>query len=248
MNADDGVQMSEQSGVRDGSGAMFDTIAADYDRVNAVISLGFDRGWRRELVARLALAPDEPCEVLDVACGTGDVAVAIARAHPQARVVGLDASASMLDLARDKARARALGGRLRFQLGDAQRLPFDSARFAACCMAFGIRNMNDRLAVVREMARVTRPGGMVAVLELGVPRGRVTGPLGRFYIQHLVPRLGGWLSGGPHAYRYLERSVAAFPPPGEVVELLRRANLEDGAAIALSFGACHLFVGRVPSR
>lgn len=222
--------------VAPGSGAMFDRIARRYDLLNRILSLGLDRRWRRKAAAALALG--DRARVLDLACGTGDLALAILARHPDAELVGLDPSRAMLDIAGDKAARR--GARLALEVGIAEELPFDDASFDGVSIAFGLRNVPDRARALGEMARVTRPGGRVVVLELGEPRGRILGPLARFHVHRVVPRLGALLSGA-REYRYLERSIAAFPPPEEVVLMMARAGLAPLEPQPLAFGACHLF-------
>ena len=238
-----------------GSGAMFDRIARRYDFCNRVLSLGLDRSWRRRAVRALQLPPDARPRVLDVATGTGDLAIDIARACRGAAIVGLDPSARMLDLAVRKARRRGLGDRVTFVAGDAQQLPYRSCELDAAAIAFGIRNVPDRAAALRELARVVRPGGRIAVLELGEPSGRAAGdaPLfarlvrrvlggaARFHGRHVVPWIGALLSGA-REYAYLQRSVAAFPPAAEFAALMRRSGLQVVDVQPLTFGACTLFV------
>ena len=222
----------------DGSGAMFDRIAARYDLVNRVISLGLDHSWRRRTVQALRLAPG--ARVLDVATGTGDLAIEIARAST-ASVVGLDPSQGMLEIGRRKVAARQLTERVELVCGSAEALPFPDHSFDAACMAFGIRNVPDRPRALRELARVLRPSGRLAILELSEPRGML-GPLARFHVHSFVPWIGAMLSGA-REYRYLERSIAAFPPAGEFVESMQEAGFSATSAHALSFGAVHLFEG-----
>ena len=179
--------------------------------------------------------------MLDLATGTGDLALAILRRHPDATLVGVDPSPEMLAIAQSKVDRRGLSARVALEVGIAEELPFEDGRFDAVTIAFGLRNVPDRERALREMARVTRPGGRVAVLELGEPRGRVLGPLARFHIHRVVPRLGALLSGA-REYRYLERSIAAFPPPDEVAAMMIRAGLDPLPAVPLTLGACHLFV------
>ena len=238
-----------------GSGAMFDRIARRYDFCNRVLSLGLDRGWRRRAVRALQLPPDARPRVLDVATGTGDLAIDIARACQGAAIVGLDPSTGMLDLAARKVARRGLGDRVTFVVGDAERLPYRSCELDAAAIAFGIRNVPDRGAALRELARVVRPGGRIAVLELGEPSGRAAedapfyarlarGALGgaaRFHCRHVVPRLGALLSGA-REYAYLQRSVSAFPPAPEFAALMRRSGLHVVDIQPLTFGACTLFV------
>lgn len=231
---------------RPGSGAMFDAIAARYDRVNRVLSLGLDQRWRRRLVT--ALGPlGEGDAVLDVATGTGDVALAIAAAHPNVRVIGVDPSAQMLAHGAVKVEARGVADRIRLQRGDAELLPFADASFAASAIAFGIRNVPDRAAGLAELVRVTRQGGVVAILELGEPDGALLGRLARWHVREVVPRIGALLSSAP-SYRYLQESIARFPPPAAFAAMCSDAGLRDVEVITLGFGACHLYVGRVPQR
>jgi demethylmenaquinone methyltransferase / 2-methoxy-6-polyprenyl-1,4-benzoquinol methylase len=228
--------------VRPGSGAMFDRIARRYDLLNRLLSLGLDQRWRRLTVAALELAPGQ--RILDLATGTGDLALAMLRRCPEAHVVGLDPSQAMLAVARDKQSRRAGDTALELGVGEAERLPFASDAFDGVAIAFGLRNVPDRERALREMARVTRPGGRIAVLELGEPRGALLGRLARLHIHVLVPRIGALVSGA-REYRYLETSIAAFPPPEQVARMMERSGIEPLEARPLTFGACNLFVGRV---
>lgn len=222
-----------------GSGAMFDKIAARYDAMNRVLSFGLDRGWRRRTVRALALG--KAPRVLDLATGTGDLAVDIARMHPDATVIGLDPSRQMLAIAERKLASRGLADRVTLVRGDAQHLPYRDAEMDAATIAFGIRNVPDRLAALGEMARVVRPGGRVAVLELGEPRRGLLARAARFHTRHVVPRLGALLSGA-REYRYLQRSIAAFPPSAEFAQLMERAGLRVLEVAPLTFGVCTLYV------
>lgn len=222
-----------------GSGAMFDRIAARYDAMNRVLSFGLDRGWRRRTVRALQLG--QAPRVLDLATGTGDLAVDIARMHPDATVIGLDPSREMLAVAQVKLVTRRLADRISLVRGDAQHLPYRDGEMDAATIAFGIRNVPDRLAALREMARVVRPGGRIAVLELGEPRRGLLARAARFHTRHVVPRLGALLSGA-REYRYLQRSIAAFPPSAEFAQLMERAGLRMIEVAPLTFGVCTLYV------
>jgi demethylmenaquinone methyltransferase/2-methoxy-6-polyprenyl-1,4-benzoquinol methylase len=223
-----------------GSGAMFDKIAARYDFMNRVLSLGLDKGWRKRTVKALHLG-DRP-RVLDVATGTGDLAIDIARARPLATVVGLDPSQRMLAIAERKVEKRHLRDRISFVVGDAQALPYRDCEMDAATIAFGIRNVPDRLAGLRELARVVRPGGRIAVLELGMPRGGLLSRAAAVHTRFVVPRLGALLSGA-REYAYLQSSIAAFPSNEEFVALMQQAGLHVVEVAPLAFGACTLFVG-----
>lgn len=225
-----------------GSGAMFDAIAERYDFVNRVLSFGIDLRWRRLLVDSIV---EGAGEVLDVATGTADVALAIAKRRPGARVVGVDPSRNMLAVGDRK--LETLADRITLEVGDAQALAYEDDRFDGATIAFGIRNVPDRDQGLREMARVVRPGGTVSVLELSEPQGGVLGPLARFWIRGMVPRIGALLS-GKREYRYLQSSIAAFPPPAEFGAQMEAAGLVDVEVRPLTFGVCCLYVGRVPER
>ncbi len=220
---------------------MFDQIAGRYDLLNRIMSFGVDQRWRRATVEALQLKPGS--RVLDVATGTGDLALMVAAHHPDARIHAIDPSSKMIEVGRQKVAEANLAGRIRFQLADAQSLPFDSASFDATCVAFGIRNVPDRRLGLSEMARVTRPNGRIAILELNEPQGGVLGPLARFHIRKVVPRVGGLLSGS-REYRYLQESIAAFPSPTEFTELMTDVGLQLLEVRPLTFGACSLFVAQ----
>lgn len=229
---------------RPGSGAMFDRIAARYDVLNRLMSLGMDRFWRRRLVQSLDIRGQ--ARVLDVATGTADVAIAIANAHPQALVHGLDPSTGMLGVGQRKIDALHLAERVRLVEGDALALPFAARMFDATCISFGIRNVPDRLHGLREMVRVTRSGGNVAVLELSEPQGSLFSPMARFHMRWVVPWLGSVLSHRTQEYAYLPASISAFASPHAFTEMMVEAGLENVTCTRFAFGAANLFVGRVP--
>jgi demethylmenaquinone methyltransferase/2-methoxy-6-polyprenyl-1,4-benzoquinol methylase len=231
------------AGPSDGSGAMFDRIAARYDLLNRLNSLGFDQAWRRMTAEALApaAAPDRSLQVLDVASGTGDLAIAIARRFPKAMVRGVDTSTAMTVIGRGKAERAGLADRVTLTSGDAHELGFPDHSFDASAIAFGIRNVPDRVRALREMARVTRPDGRVAVLELSEPTSGPLAALARFHIHVLVPLIGALLAGSEE-YRYLRRSIRAFPSPDEFARTMTTAGLERVETRSLTFGVCHLFL------
>jgi demethylmenaquinone methyltransferase/2-methoxy-6-polyprenyl-1,4-benzoquinol methylase len=218
---------------------MFDGIAERYDLVNRVISLGIDQRWRRQAVRSLALRPG--ARVLDVATGTADLAIMSAKSEPSAHVVGLDPSERMLAIGREKVRRQGLEGRIELRSGDAEALPFDDGSFDAVSIAFGIRNVPNRERALGEMARVTRSGGRVVVLELSEPPAGLFGPIARFHMHTLVPYVGGLISGASE-YKYLIRSIAAFPPAAEFGAKMESAGLRLLETDPLTFGVCHLYV------
>jgi demethylmenaquinone methyltransferase/2-methoxy-6-polyprenyl-1,4-benzoquinol methylase len=228
--------------VRPGSGEMFDRIAQRYDLLNRVLSFGIDRGWRRQAARALGAAR----RVLDLATGTGDLALEIARQLRDAEVVGSDPSEAMLEVGRQKIAARGLSARIAMTQGDAQHIAHPDGSFDGVTIAFGIRNVPDRERALREMARVTRDGGRVVILELTEPRSGLMAPLARFHVHWLVPRLGALLSGA-REYRYLEKSIARFPSAQEFAATMAGCNLEMLEVRPLTFGTAHLFIA-TPSR
>ena len=232
--------MNANAIVADGSGKMFDQIAGRYDMLNRILSMGMDRGWRRDLVS--ALNP-QGGEILDVATGTADVALSVAKRYEDSDVVGLDPSGGMLQVGRHKVQHAGLSDRVKLLQGDAQAMPFEDNRFAASCIAFGIRNVPDRPLGLAEMVRCTRPSGVIAVLELGEPRKGLLAPFAKFHVHHVVPRLGALLSGAQE-YRYLQTSVAAFPPSEDFAEMMREAGCSDVEVKPFLAGVAHLYIGK----
>ena len=228
----------------DGSGAMFDRIATRYDLLNRLNSLGADRRWRRATAEALDLdRAGGVARVLDVASGTGDLAMAVARRYPAATVMGVDSSREMTAIGRNKVARSGFGDRVELREGDALNLAFPDRSFDAVTIGFGIRNIPDRRRALTEMARVVRPGGAVAVLELGEPPAGVAGALSRVHIRFVVPRVGALLAGAEE-YRYLERSIRAFPAVAEFARTMAAAGLESIETRSLTFGVCNLFLGR----
>lgn len=232
--------VSQESAPKSGSGAMFDAIAHRYDLLNRILSLGNDQRWRRLLVDALAVGP-EGGEVLDLATGTADVAIQIAQRHPKCRVVGVDPSARMLDIGRAKVNTLQLGDRITLEQGTAEQLPFESGRFDGVCIAFGIRNVPDRERALAEMARVCKPNGRVAILELSEPGPGFFGACARVHVHHVVPWVGSLLSGAKE-YRYLQKSIAAFPPATEFAQMMERSGLRVVELVSFIFGVAHLYV------
>jgi demethylmenaquinone methyltransferase/2-methoxy-6-polyprenyl-1,4-benzoquinol methylase len=221
---------------------MFDGIAERYDLLNRLISLGIDQNWRALAVRELG---DTPRRVLDLATGTADLALRIAQTFPDCHVMGVDPSVAMLNVGQRKVARHPAGDRVQLSEGDAQALAFEDRAFDAVSIAFGIRNVPDRAKALSEMARVTRSGGRVVVLELSEPRQGALASLARWHMHTLVPLLGGLLS-GQREYRYLPNSIRAFPAPAEFERMLAQAGLCRVRSRALTFGVCQLYVAEVP--
>lgn len=221
---------------------MFDHIAGRYDLLNRILSVGMDGWWRRRLVRALGVGPGD--RVLDVAVGTGDVVAALLGLPVRPLAVGVDPALAMV--ARGAAKLRGREGRWGLVGGDGMCLPFRDGAFGAATVAFGIRNFPDRLGALAEMARVTRPGGKVAVLELQVPDHGPMAPLARGWVRHVVPMVGGLLSSRAE-YRYLRTSMEAFPRPEEFLALMAEAGLVAAGSKPMSGGAVRLYLGTVRS-
>lgn len=221
---------------------MFTGIARRYDRANDVLSFGVHRRWRRAAVR--ASAAKEGDSILDLATGTGDLAFAFRRrVGPEAAVVGLDFSAGMLRVADAKRTRRKIP--LDLVRGDALALPVPSGRFDVASIAFGIRNVDDPSQCVAEMARAVRPGGRVVILEFGTPRG-IVGPAYRWYSRHVMPRVGGLVTGDRAAFEYLPRTAAAFPYGAQFEQLMRNAaSFSEVKVKPLMGGVAWLYVGTV---
>jgi len=220
--------------------AMFDRIAPRYDVMNTLMTGGLDAVWRRNALDAAQLGSGQ--HVLDVATGTGKLALAAAaRVGPGGEVVGLDPATEMLARAR-RAAARRSGARLTWVQADAQSLPFADGTFDAVTIGFGLRNLPDTAPALREMARVAAPAGRVVVLEIATPSGGMSGLLFRTWFQQVIPRLGA-LAGGRDAYRYLPESVARYPAPERIAQLMADAGLGNVRWRWLIGGMVTLHVG-----
>ena len=220
---------------------MFDAIAGRYDLLNLVLSGGLDRYWRRRAIASLQLTGRE--RLLDVCTGTADVAIGSAR-RGAARVVGVDFSGAMLTHGLEKVRKGGLGSRIQLLRGDAMNLPVASQSVHAATIAFGIRNVMQPDVACRELARVLRPGGRLAILEFGTPGSRVFGPVYHWYSRNILPRIGRAVSRHDAAYTYLPESIGAFAYGDEFARILLSAGFSHVEARPFMFGAVYLYTGR----
>jgi demethylmenaquinone methyltransferase/2-methoxy-6-polyprenyl-1,4-benzoquinol methylase len=221
---------------------MFADIAPTYDRVNTVLSFGVHHRWREQTVRRSEARAG--ASVLDCATGTGDLAIEFARAvGPSGDVIATDFCAEMMVPGPAKAARNDVS--IRFEPADVLALPYDDDRFDVASISFGIRNTDDPVLALREMARVVRTGGRVVVLEFGQPTG-LFGGLFRFYSRHIMPRVGGWISGNREAYEYLPRTSAEFPAGERFAQLMQEADaFSKITAYSLTFGTAWLYVGEV---
>ena len=240
--------------------AMFDRVAPRYDFLNHFLSAGIDRRWRRRLVRTLR-GRIASGEILDVATGTADLAICLAKERyrhadsPDSRcrgsfpytVTGIDFSEEMLKIGEEKVRRAHLTDRIALLKGDALNLPFEDNRFAASVVAFGIRNMADTDRALSEMIRVTSAGGMVMILEFSMPTLPGVAGLYRFYFRSILPKIGRFFSKGNGAsYAYLPASVQAFDTPREMTARMTRLGLSEVSARRLTLGIASLYQGRKP--
>ncbi len=224
---------------------MFGQIAPWYDFLNHLLSLNIDRYWRRKTTKLVPANGPASGPILDLCTGTGDLAIAYDRATNQTvPIIGADFCHEMLVRAVRKAEVRKISNRLHFVEADAQALPFADNHFQLVTVAFGLRNITDTDKGLAEMVRVTRPGGRVAVLEFSKPRGRIIGPLYRWYFQSLLPRIGQLFSRSPEsAYNYLPASVMSFPDYEQLTAKMANHGLTELRYYPLTFGIATLYVG-----
>jgi demethylmenaquinone methyltransferase/2-methoxy-6-polyprenyl-1,4-benzoquinol methylase len=225
--------------------AMFDRIARRYDLLNRLLSFRRDVGWRRRLVRHLPQRPGQ--HVVDLATGTGDVLMALLKTRGRVHCAfGIDPAGRMLGLARDKLAARGLMDRVRLVQGDAVHLALRDNGCDAATMAFGIRNVPDVAATLGEIRRVLKPGGRILILEFSLPENEAVRAIYLLYLRHIVPRIGGLISGDAAAYRYLNDSVEEFPDGKDFCAALRDAGFERVRSTPLTLGIAALYEGRKP--
>ena len=226
---------------------MFDAIAGRYDLLNMVLSGGMDRYWRRCAISSLRMTGGE--RLLDVCTGTADVAIGAARRrNGAARVVGVDFSGSMLTHGLQKVRQLALADRVQLIRGDAMNLPVETESVDAATIAFGIRNVQQPEVACRELVRVLKPGGRLAILEFGTPASKLFGPVYAWYSRNVLPRIGRAVSRHDAAYSYLPESIGAFPYGDDFARILNIAGFSQVHARPFMFGAVYLYTGEKPSR
>lgn len=222
---------------------IFTTVHGRYDFLNHFLSFRRDVGWRNAAVSRMRFPRTR--RFLDVATGTADLAIAAARRHAGIRVVGVDFAAPMLEVGRRKVREGGLDSRIELREADALALPFPDGSFDVTAVAFGMRNIPDKGRALREMARVTAPGGQVMILEMTFAPTPLFRPLYHFYLVRLLPRLARLFARNGAGYHYLSDSIRAFPSPPAFAALMREAGLQRVAWHRLTFGSAYLHVGLV---
>jgi demethylmenaquinone methyltransferase/2-methoxy-6-polyprenyl-1,4-benzoquinol methylase len=221
---------------------MFSSIAHRYDLLNTLLSMGRDRFWRRFAVSQLPKAGTGT--FLDVATGTGDVAIEIVQQHnPAIKVTGIDFSEKMLELGREKIRKTGLQERIDIQFGDVTSLQFDDRTFEAAIISFGIRNIPDYRKGIREMARVLKDGGRLVILEFTSVQNRFFRWIYKAYLTKILPLIGGMISGEKSAYQYLSDSVLDFPNPDQLKKIMEDTGLKNVRFHKLTFSIVTVHVG-----
>ena len=219
--------------------AMFDRISPKYDALNHLLSLNIDKVWRRKTAK--TVTKSHPNTLLDLATGTGDLAIALAKCNPQTHIIGLDISEKMLDIGKTKIAQRKLENQIELSLGNAATVPFEDNHFDAVTVAFGVRNFENLGKGISEIQRVLKPAGKVFILEFSMPERWPVKQLYRFYFNRILPRIGRHLSKEPDAYTYLPESVERFPKPDDFMQLLSEKGLENCTKRTLSFGIATLY-------
>jgi len=221
--------------------SMFDSIAPAYDLLNHLLSFGIDRRWRR-IALKKVLAGRKPSRILDIATGTGDLAIGAAKYNPL-KITALDISGNMLEIAGAKIRKKGLSDKIELVKGESEKLPFPDNSFEVVMSAFGVRNFADPEAGLNEMVRVNTYGGTVMILEFSKPGNNLFGKIFRFYFFRILPLIGHLVSGHRRAYRYLPASVDTFPGKNEFVKWMEKAGLKEITCRSFTGGIVTLYLG-----
>ena len=229
--------MAKKEGIR----KLFDNIAPDYDRLNHILSLNIDKGWRRKAVKELVDTAG-PLEILDVACGTGDFTIEIAQKAPAgSKVTGIDLSEGMMAIGREKIKAAGVDAVM--VQGDCEELPYSDNTFHRISVGFGVRNFEHLQIGLNEIYRVLTPGGKLVILELSVPSNPIVRWCYKLYFLNILPTIGGWISGDRGAYEYLPASVLKFPAPNKFIPMLQQAGFSKVIHRSLTLGICRMYIG-----
>lgn len=222
-------------------GAMFDSIAGRYDFLNHFLSLGIDKTWRKIAIKMISRSPRHS-RILDVATGTGDLAIAAMKLNPE-KVTGIDISPGMLVIGREKLRQKGLSGRIELFQGDSENIDFPDSSYDVAMVAFGVRNFSDPVKGLTEMNRVLLPGGMIMVLEFSKPTTFPFKQIFNFYFLKILPLFGRIVSKNRDAYQYLPDTVMKFPDNEEFIKLLSLAGFIRINQKRLSFGVASIYTG-----
>ena len=230
--------MAKKEGIR----KLFDNIAPNYDKLNHILSLNIDKGWRRKAVREL-VNEHKPLKVLDVACGTGDFTIEIARKVTSgSEVIGIDISDGMMAVGRKK--IADVGVNAELKVADCENLPYEDNTFHRISVGFGVRNFEHLQLGLNEMYRVLTPGGKLVILELSVPSNSFIRWCYKLYFLKVLPAIGGFVSGDRSAYEYLPASVLDFPTPEKFISMMKDAGFDNVKHTPLTFGICRMYIGK----
>ncbi len=218
---------------------MFNAIASRYDIMNRLISLGQDKRWRRKAIS--ILKPQSPATILDIATGTGDMAIKMHSMLSTCKVTGCDISEGMLEVARKKVLDLGLASEIEFSLGDCISLPFEDNSFDAVTISFGIRNVEDIERGISEINRVLKPSGTLVILELSVPENSFYKFFYKIYTKLFIPTLGKIITGERRAYDYLRKSIAVVPQGKAMTNIMSKVGMTNCCYTYMTFGACAIY-------
>jgi demethylmenaquinone methyltransferase/2-methoxy-6-polyprenyl-1,4-benzoquinol methylase len=223
---------------------MFDRIAGRYDFMNRFLSARTDIGWRRKAINMLAT--DDPQTILDIATGTGDMAIMACRLLNPQRITGIDISEQMLEIGRKKVEKEGLVDKIHLQTGDSETINFEANTFDAGMVAFGIRNFESLEKGLGEIFRVLKPGARLVILEFSTPKNKAIRNLYNLHMRIIAPQTAKMFGQNKEAYDYLRESANAFPDRGDLVDILTKLNYTDTGYKSLSLGICCIYTGRKP--
>jgi len=232
--------MTVNKGKKEQVQTMFNDIAPKYDLLNHVLSMGIDIRWRKKV--RRLLATIRPQRILDIATGTGDLAIELARLKPK-EIIGADIAVDMLKIAEEKINKKGLSNIIKPEPGDSENLRFEDNYFDAVTVAFGVRNYENLLKGLKEMNRVMRPGGLTAILEFSKPHAFPFKNIYNFYFKHILPNVGKMVSKNDEAYTYLPESVQQFPENKDFMDVMAKAGYKNIKQQRLTFGIATLYWG-----
>ncbi len=221
---------------------MFDQISPTYDRVNRVMTMGLDQLWRKKVCT--FFPKENHLRILDCATGTGDQIIAMMETDPRVdSAVGIDLAEAMIAIGNEKLAKKAYANKVTLQVASALEIPFPDHSFDAVTISFGIRNVTDVIGSLKEFHRVLKVGGRVLILEGTMPEKKTWKNLNRFYLRHILPRIGGWISKKPDAYRYLNETIETFPQGGAFCQLMQSAGFKEVKLHPLFFGVATVYQG-----
>ncbi len=223
---------------------MFDNIAPAYDFMNRAMTFGIDRCWRRKAVKMLCCYPHDT--ILDIATGTGDLAILLAKLSKAKTITGIDLSEGMINVGRKKVEKIGMTSRITLTTGDCLNMPFHNDSFHAITAAYGVRNFENLLQGYKEMLRVLRPGGAITIIELATPTSPIIKPLYKLYTRYIIPLVGRLISKDVRAYSYLPESIAAVPQRRQMTDLMEQAGFINAQYRTLTFGTCCIYMAFKP--